>query len=499
MDTKTIVSEKMSYNPSLYEINTRVFLKRFGTETKITNVPPAFWNGLAKKGIDYVWLLGMWKTCDDIIEKYCFEENLVNNYKRALRDFKKEDVIGSPFSIDIYEVNQKLGCENSLIELKSFLNSRGIKLILDFVPNHFGAGTSLLKTHPEIFLQVDEESFLKDPHTYFKPFAGKEIYFAHGRDPFFPSWQDTVQINIFGKQARKFLTDTLLRLTDVCDGVRCDMAMLLLNNVFKNTWIGALAKNHFELPGKEFWSEAISAVKNKRDDFLFIAESYWDMEWELQQLGFDYTYDKKLTDRLRTGYVKDIYEHLLAEESYQKKSLRFIENHDEERAAASFGKEKSKAAAVITGTIQGMRFYHDGQSEGKKIKLPVQLGREPEEFFPNGIHDFYDKLFAITSEEIFKRGNWKLLHPEAAWEGNISHNNMLAWEWDYNDEKRVVVVNYSESVSVCLLKLDVSGYPENFEMHDLLNDQTYIRSSEEVYHTGLYVELKPWQAHIFKL
>ncbi|MBI1938049.1 MAG: glycosidase [Ignavibacteriales bacterium] len=488
----------MNYNPSLYEINTRVFVKRFGAETKITNVPPVFWNELAEKGIDYVWLLGIWKTSDEVIEKYCFEDDLVNSYKRALRDFKKEDVIGSPFSIDVYDVNPKLADADSLIELKSFLNSRGIKLILDFVPNHFGAGTSLLKTHPEIFLQVDEESFLKDPHTYFKPFAGKEIYFAHGRDPFFPSWQDTIQINIFSKDAREFLTDTLLRLTDVCDGVRCDMAMLLLNNVFKNTWIGALSKNHFHLHEKEFWSEAISAVKNKRADFIFIAESYWDMEWELQQLGFDFTYDKKLTDRLRTGYVKDICEHLLAEESYQKRSLRFIENHDEERAAASFGKEKSKAAAIIISTIQGMRFYHDGQLEGKKIKLPVQLGREPEEFFPNGIHDFYDRLFSITQEKTFKHGNWKLLRPGPAWEGNISHNNMLAWEWNYNDEKRVVVVNYSESVSVSLLKLDVSGYPENFELLDLLNDQTYIRSSEEVYHTGLYIELKPWQAHILK-
>lgn len=490
----------MNYNPSLYEINTRVWLKRFDRgpiKAALPDIPNSYWDDFAKMGIDYIWLMGVWKTCDSVIDKYCFEETLIKSYNRALKDWKREDLIGSPFSIDVYEVSSRIGDRESLLGLKSQLNKKGIKLILDFVPNHFSAESSLIKTHPDIFLSVNKELFERDPHTFYQPFADEQKYFAHGRDPFFPAWQDTVQTNFFNETARDYLTNILLDLTKVCDGVRCDMAMLALNNVFKNTWGRILSNNGFEIPKTEFWKDAITDVKKERADFLFIAEAYWDMEWELQQLGFDYTYDKTLTDRLKSAHAKEIRDHLQAESDYQKKSVRFIENHDEERAAAIFGKEKSKAAAVIISTIQGMRFYHDGQFEGKKIKLPVQLGRAPEEPLINGMKDFYNKLLSITSQEIFKRGKWTLLEPLSSWEGNGTFKNMLAWLWAYHYEKRVIVVNYSRLLSTCRLKLDLRGYQEEFVIKDLLNDQTYTRSAEEVFHSGLYIELKPYQSHIF--
>ena len=293
----------MKNNPSLYEINTRVWIKRFGTAT-LDEVPDDYWSDLKNKGFDYVWLMGVWKTPESTIEKYCFEDSLVKSYKHALKDWKREDVIGSPYSIDVYEINPKLGDGESLLKLKLKLNKLGIGLILDFVSNHFSVGTSLLRTNPEIFLSADKEFYEKDTHTYFQPDPAKEKYFAHGRDPFFPAWLDTVQLNFFNQQTRDFLTDTLVNLTEVCDGVRCDVAMLALNNVFRNTWAGAVAAQGLATPETEFWKDAISKVKNKRNDFLFIAEAYWDLEWQLQTLGFDYTYDKKLTERLRAGNIK---------------------------------------------------------------------------------------------------------------------------------------------------------------------------------------------------
>ncbi len=490
----------MNYNPSIYEINIRPWLKRFSSENKaakIEDVPNQYWDNLAAKGIDYVWLMGLWSTCDSIIEKYCFEPGLIKNYDRALKDWKKEDVIGSPFAIDTYEISPKLGSTKSLLELKSYLNKKGVKLILDFIPNHLSAASRIIKENPYVFLYVNHDLFERDPHTFYQPFEDQKIYFAHGRDPFFPAWQDTVQINFFSIDARRFLTNTLIGLTKICDGVRCDMAMLALNNVFKGTWGSILQANGFEAPPTEFWKDAIAKVKEERPDFLFIAETYWDMEWTLQQLGFDYTYDKKLTDRLLFGPVIDIGEHLQAEPDYQNRSIRFIENHDEERAVAAFGKEKSKAAAVVISTILGMRFYNDGQFEGKKIKLPVQLGREPEELPILAVNNFYNKLLSITSEEIFKKGKWNLLSPISSWGENKSYENMLAWLWTYKEEKRLIVINYSETVATCRIKLDVRGYQEEFVIKDLLNDAAYTRSAEEVFHAGLYIELKPYHAHIF--
>ncbi len=490
----------MNYNPSIYEINSRVWLKKLERDMGILSlgeIPDSYWNSLTEAGMDYVWLMGVWQTSESVIKKYCFENGLVKSYKRALKDWTEKDVIGSPFAVEEYKINSALGDRQSLIKLESALNKKGIKLILDFVPNHFSAESSLLKSNPEIFLSVNKEYFDNDPHTFYQPFKENQKYFAHGRDPFFPSWQDTAQVNFFSRQAREYLTNILLELTAVCDGVRCDMAMLALNNVFQNTWGGVLTKSGFEKPLTEFWKDAIEETKNKRADFLFIAEAYWDMEWDLQQLGFDYTYDKKLTDRLKSGNTRAVYEHLLADKEYQNKSLRFLENHDEERAVSALGKEKSKAAAVIISTILGMRFYYDGQFDGKKIKLPVQLGREPEEAAILGLPEFYNNLLKISSHEIFKQGEWKLLNPANSWGTNDTYKNILTWQWSLQTENRIVIVNYSDSISTCRVKLDLLGHQEEFVIKDILNDQTYTRSAEEVYHTGLFIELKPYQSHIF--
>lgn len=492
----------MLNNPTLYEINTRVWIKRFDSshhKTTLKDIPESYWKELAGLGIEYVWLMGVWQTCESIVDKYCFEENLIKGYSKALKDWKREDVAGSPYSIDTYTVSKSLGTEEDLANLKTVLNKIGIKLILDFVPNHFSAGSSLIQSNPEIFLGVSGQTFRNEPHTFFQPRIDKAEFFAHGRDPFFPAWQDTVQVNFCSKAARNYLIETLVRLSDLCDGVRCDMAMLALNNVFKNTWAGVLREDCLNNFSSEFWSEAISVLKKKRSDFLFLAEAYWDLEWQLQQLGFDFTYDKRLTDRIKNSYSREIIDHLKADNSYQQKSIRFVENHDEERIANVLSKEKSKASAVIISSIQGMRFYHDGQFEGKRIKLPVQLVRGPEEVVNKDLKQFYEKLLKICSHPVFKNGSWKLLAPIPSWESNFTYQNMLAWEWRLNDERRIIVVNYSEFVSTCRIKLDIAGYSEELVFIDLLNETKYNRSAEEIHIMGLYVELKPWQAHIFLL
>ncbi len=487
-------------NPNIYEINTRVWIKRFynnGEKITLSQIPKDYWKDLKAKGIDAVWLMGIWKTNPETVKKYCFEENLVREYSKALKDWKEEDVIGSPYAIDSYEINPELGNETDLPKLKSTLNEIGIALILDFIPNHFSAASGLMKTNPDIFLTVEKSFFDADPYTFFKPFEDQEKYFAHGRDPFFPAWQDTVQVNYYSEKAREFMINQLLKITKFSDGVRCDMAMLAMNNVFGNTWSGALSSGFHTKPKDEFWQTAIEIVKNFRSDFLFIAEAYWDLEYELQQMGFDYTYDKKLLDRITSGYVDEIAAHLNAEESYRRKSVRFIENHDEERALNLLGKKKSKAAAVIVSTIEGMHLYHDGQWEGKKVKLPLQLGREPDEPVIECVFEFYKDLLKITDEEIFHKGFWFLRYPQSAGPNDDTYKNMVAFSWRYLNEKRLIVVNFSNEKSRCRIILELQEYPPTFKLWDLLNKVQYVRSKREVEEIGLYVELEPYSAHIF--
>ncbi len=487
----------MLLNPKLYEINTRIWIRRFGENAKLSDIPDEYFKNLADKGINIIWLMGIWKTQPAVIESCCFSVDLIASYNKTLSDWKKEDVIGSPYAIDVYEVNPKLGTIDDLKKLREQLNKLGIRLFLDFVSNHFSSASKLINTNPELFLRADEELLSNDPSTFFKPDRNKPGIFAHGRDPFFPAWTDTIQLNYFSQETRDFMTQTLTNLSDICDGVRCDMAILMLNNVFNNTWMGVLNKSGYNKPEKEFWAEAIKKVKSKSNDFIFLAEAYWDLEWNLQQLGFDFAYDKKLTDGLASGDIHGVKEHLDADISFQQKSARFLENHDEQRAVTKFGEHKSLAAAVVISTIPGMKFYFDGQFEGKKTRLPVQLGREPREKTCANVKNFYDKLLSVTKDKIFTEGEFKRLDTFSTGFDNNSYENIFAFMWKSNNEMRIIAINYSDTTSQCRIIFDPGTKEAKITLTDQLTGENYKRKTEEIKNPGLYVELKGYRSHIF--
>src|SRR5260370_36328526 len=160
----------------------------------------------------------------------------------------------------------------------------------------------------------------------------------------------------------------LVKIAGQCDGVRCDMAMLVLPDVFERTW---------GVRSQPFWPKAIPHVHERVTGFCFMAEVYWDLEWTLQQQGFDYTYDKRLYDRLRGGQARPVRDHLRAGLDYQSKLARFLENHDEPRAAAAFSPGVHEAAAVITFLTPGLRFFHQGHFDGRRKRISPTLGRGP--------------------------------------------------------------------------------------------------------------------------
>ena len=139
-----------------------------------------------------------------------------------------------------------------------------------------------------------------------------------------------VQLNAFSQDLRDAHVATLRDIADQCDGVRCDMAMLMMNETFARTW----GERVGPAPAGDYWPEVIAAVREDHPDFCFIAEAYWDLEWALQSQGFDYCYDKRLYDRLLHETAEDVRLHLTADTGYQQRLLRFVENHDEPRAAS---------------------------------------------------------------------------------------------------------------------------------------------------------------------
>ena len=207
------------------------------------------------------------------------------------------------------------------------------------MPNHTGMDHPWVDEHPEYYIQGTEQDLAHAPqnYTWVKRSRG-DLLFAHGRDPYFSGWPDTLQLDCSNPATQEAMVGELLRIAEQCDGLRCDMAMLVLPDVFERTW-GRRAPL--------FWPDATRRVRERVPGFCFMAEVYWDREWTMQQQGFDYAYDKRLYDRLREGHARPVREHFHAGLDYQGKLARFMENHDEPRAAASFAPGMHEAAAVI--------------------------------------------------------------------------------------------------------------------------------------------------------
>jgi hypothetical protein len=479
--------------PSVYEINTWVWLaelsQKFATNITLSSVPAAEWDAIAAYGFDAVWLMGVWERSPAGITIANENQGLVDDFRRALPDFRTEDNVGSPYCVRKYAVDQRLGGPRGLAAAREELSKRGMNLILDFVPNHVALDHPWVAEHPEYFIQGDADDIGKDPSSFIE--AGSLIY-ARGRDPFFPAWPDVLQLNAFSPGLRQAAIETVSSIAQQCDGIRCDMAMLFLNEIFERTWDGRVGQR----PATEYWADVILTVKKNYPGFLFIAEAYWDMEWQLQQLGFDFCYDKKLYDRLEHTNAENIRLHLGADPDYLGKLLRFIENHDEPRAAAVFSPEKQQAAALTIATLPGIRLFHEGQFEGRTVRLPVFLGRRPQEPGCQCLQDFYKKLLGAIDKPVFRDGQWSLCE-QTGWPDNMTCRNLVAWGWLKDDDRYLIIVNLSDQLSQSQVKVPWTDVVGKWRLSDVISGATYERDGDAMRSPGLYVELGPWKYNFF--
>jgi glycosidase len=438
-----------------------------------------------------VWLMGVWERSPAGIAIANQNQDLLADFRRALRDFRPADNVGSPYCVRRYVVDQHLGGPEGLTVAREQLSHRGMNLILDFVPNHVAPDNPWIAKYPEYFIRGNAGDLRNDPASYVEV---RGTVCACGRDPYFPAWPDVLQLNAFSPGLRKAAVATMSSIAEQCDGVRCDMAMLMLNSIFERTW-GSRAGFR---PASEYWVDVISATREKHPGFLFIAEAYWDLEWELQQQGFDFCYDKKLYDRMEHNNAENIRLHLCADMAYQGKLLRFLENHDEPRAAATFSEEKQRAFALTIATLPGIRLFHEGQFEGRKVRLPVFLGRRPEEPANYGLRDFYKRLLEAVNRPVFREGQWSL-SDRTGWPDNSSFQNLVAWTWVKDDERYLIIVNLSDNRAQARVQV---RWPDagdgKWRLVDALSHANYEREGDEMLSPGLYVELGPWNYHFFE-
>ncbi len=484
----------------IYEINTWVWLSelssRFGRSITLDSVPDESLDEIARPGLDVIWLMGVWQRSPFGRESAL---RYKHEYQPALPDITDDDIIGSAYAIGDYEVDERIGGRAGLASFRQRLKDRGLRLMLDYVPNHVACDHPWLKEHPDFIVQGKPEDVKNRASDFFavKADDGSEQVFAHGRDPLFPGWSDTAQLNAFNPDLRRAVVELLLDIGSQCDGVRCDMAMLLFNDIFAQTWNGYVG----EKPEQEYWREIIPQIREKYPDFLFAAEVYWDKEYEILQQGFDFAYDKVLYDRILENDVQKLRQHLVASIDYQKQMLRFLENHDEPRAYDKLGHARSFAAATLICTLPGGCLLHDGQLTGRVIKLPVQIARAPKEEEHKDLEAYYMILLKGTRDPIYQNGDFYLFDVAAAGEDNITHYNLIAYGWrEPEKDYRLIVVNMTEIRSQGRISLHPWDWIEGktWRLFNVVDGVEYTRHGGEMTHEGLFIDLEPYESQIFR-
>ncbi len=481
-------------HPHLYEINTWAWLEtlssRLHAAIKLADVPDSEWDAFAERGFDVIWLMGVWQRSPESRRLALADPNNPPLYNRALPGWVPGDVIASPYSVAAYVPDPRIGTWRDLDLVRDKLHRRGMALFLDFVGNHTSLDHAWTREHPEFYVQATQEQYSKNPDAFCAIDSPSGTHFlALARDPYFPPWRDTVQLNHFSPAMRAAEIGELRAIAAHCDGVRCDMAMLHLSDIFEKIWAPFL-RGAKPMP-REFWADVHAQIPR----LILLAEAYWGTEQRLLDLGFSFTYDKTFYDSVRDINAPAIHAALAAPLSYQSRAARFFENHDEHHAVEVFGKDRIVSVGMLMGTVPGMRFYHQGELEGASTYLPITLRMAAPRPPDPVVSQFFEKLLRITEEDVFHHGSWKPLSVTPDCDDTCG--NLIACEWRSEKAWKVIVVNLAGCASQGRIHFGQQLSAPQYIFYDELNDVRYVRDADELRGAGLFVRRDRFGAHLF--
>ena len=476
--------------PLVYHLDVRVWLaqlsRELGRTITLSEVPDAEIDKWSASHFDAIWLMGVWQTGDQSRTLALNNPSHPDEWADILPDWKPDDAVASPYSITAYRVAETLGGPAALAELRKRLARRGIKLILDFVANHTAPEHPWTSTNRDFYIVVpDRQLEQMEKGACFKADDGAHL--ACGRDPNFPPWRDTVQLNFANPEVHSALIRLLQGIAAQCDGVRCDTAMLMLKDVFNRIW-GALAGEM----RAEFWDVAIAEVRKVAPGFLFVAEAYWGTDWHLQQLGFDFTYDNEFYERLLRRDIAGVKAHLTAEWEFARKLLRFTENHDGARATAALG-DNNKAASLLTLTVAGAHLMHEGQSEGLHRKWSLYLVRRSKEEPDLDVEAFYERLIEVIGNPAITRGDFRLLELKGGRSGTV-----IAFQRCCGEEGRIIcAVNLSDSGDEISFETDAFAHVKDYREMRIVSTERGCTPQVDLWSGGVTLRLRAHEGLLF--
>ncbi len=472
----------------LYELNVRTWRtersRQLGRVATLDDLGHDQLDQFVEDGFTWLYLVGVW-SIGPLSRATSLQDPQLRQYLAGiLPDLSDDDICGSLFAPEAYRVSSCLGGDEALARLRERARASGLSLMLDFIPNHVGLDHPWVQEHPEYCILGDEAALRAEPNAFAR--VGTRIV-AHGRDPFFAPWRHTVQLDHGNPRLQDELIRTASDIAGRCDGLRCDVAMLLLPDVFGNTWKRAM---------QPFWRSCLDRVRAEHPGTLFMAEVYWNREYELQQAGFDFTYDKILYDRLLSGDAESVRAHLRAALDYQNHCVRFLENHEEQRAAARFSyPDHHRGALLLTGMVPGMLLCHEGQEDGRLVHNSMHACRRAQEDGSAPHRAAYRELLRLLSEPARHHGAWELLEPF-----DQRGANLIGCLWTLPAHHALLlVVNASWQPSAGALA------PGPFAQRDcqfqdfLSGGATRLIKGEQLRHDGIPVDLPPWGAVAYRI
>ncbi len=483
-------------NPALFLQNTRTVLHDLSVEAgrpmRLIDVPDEYWKQIAAH-YDGIWFMGIYQRSPMAREdalKYQYQ------YKGALPDVTPDDVIGSPFAVYSYTPAPEIAkdwAEWDMVYHK--LHTFGLHVFLDFVPNHVALDHPWVHERPNFFIRHPNPNGTH-PDGFYRVEGkhGLVWYIAHGRDPYFPPWFDTVQLHYANPEVQRAMIGELASLVPHCDGVRCDMAGLMVDTMFYQTWGNFL--NGAKWPG-DFWRRAIPVIKGKAKkmgkDFTFIAESYWDYVLDrLVDEGFDAVYEKGLYDTFLAGKNgREIANTIRTMAGDRYRHVVFEENHDEPRALGRFGPERSRAIfAVLAGMENVILLVHQGQEDGRLAKMPVQIKRLPIEPLDPILREYYHRVLAFRKCPLVQHGIYSVPEARPSGWGNTEFESLVCQQYDDGAVHAIEVANVGSARVEAHLPItksarEVSVY--SFNTGEFLPNETIAMPNDN----GLYVMLDP--------